>query len=293
MSERLASFTVLYEMMIQRDDAFFPAFVLNDGDEDFHFQEVMSGGWARDKDAAFVALYCSFGNRQVVLKALPTTCTHDDAAFVVKASAGMRDTMVPAHVIRFGKLESGRESLCTDNYTLVVMPHAGHAILGAHGPMEALHVVAEVASLCSRLLRDGFVYTDLKSANILRDADDRLVLCDYGGLAEIGGCQGTATFPPPWSPYGLNVPALEITLAYVLGALLASLADKSAGNKLKFVAHSEEPDFDEASQRIARQALDVMSASHDSVKRVLGVAWGHGATLERVRMSLAEALVGG
>ena len=184
-----------------------------------------------------------------------------------------------------------------EDYAIVLMPHGGDTLdmrdlSSARPALEALHLVTRI---CYHLFEAyGLAYTDLKATNVLSSSHG-LVLCDYGGLALRGTRSGTATFPPPWSPRGTDVPADEPCVAYGLGALLVSLVLPYECNRLKYVDCERASALADAERLLGlecKAARAAVTKKDAGLGRVLAAAWRPKATLRGVYESIEAELCG-
>ena len=162
---------------------------------------------------------------------------------------------------------------------------------------------------CARLLRRGLAYVDLKQPNVLYyllPARAVIVLCDFGGLAEVGRCEAS-TFPPPEHPRG-EVRASERAVLYGLGVLLVHALTSFHAHALCFVARgtkkrrrdNEDDDAraeltDAEATELLRaacaKALAVVTALDADAGAVLRVAWAQGSTMRDLSEALEAALL--
>lgn len=242
--------------------------------------------------APVVALY-TCGALKLVVKALPPGENSREDELVALASAS--GDLVAAHVACVGAPLAPGEELRHRHFTVVLMEHGGGPLYW-EAPMAAadiLHAVAWTARACLRLFESyGLAYTDIKPANVLRNPKTRaLLLCDYGSMEEAGLPVGTATYPPPETPYGMDVMADQRALAYGLGVLIVGLHDEGLLHHLAFRPVTSPLEIARAD--LALGCEQVMQAVHDpELAPVLRTAWAPGATVLDV-LAMIPAAAGG
>lgn len=182
-------------------------------------------------------------------------------------------------------------------YACFGMPCADGTLMAAveNGQADAAQATAVVARALQQLHRDGFSYCDLKPNNVLvlrRGEALHIAFCDLGSLARAGEA-GSATYPPPDSPTGLNVPATEASAAWGLGAFLLTLLrghdaplkyDRDGGD---FTEQQAEAWRRSAVEALRRGALNVGAAT--PAGRAIALAATHPKTLGPLRALLEEA----
>lgn len=272
----------------------YPVFrVCEPNGQELVFQRLVSGGDALRPELPMVAFYARSDGRVCVLKAIPPEDAANELLAIALAPRG--SCMVPARVVSSGTAPDPSRPLRLEDYVIVLMPYAGDT-LGSKdltSPRPALEALHDVARICYHLFETcGLAYTDLKATNVLF-SDRGLVLCDYGGLALRGTRSGTATFPPPWSPRGTDVPADEACVAYGFGALLVNLVLPHECNRIMYVDVDRASALGDAERVLGAEceAVRAAVAKRDAgLGRVLAAAWRPKATLRGVFESIEAEL---
>jgi hypothetical protein len=88
----------------------------------------------------------------------------------------------------------------------------------------------------------GLAYLDMKAVNVLvttmAPEGCDVVMCDHGALSARGTECGSATYPPPTEPSGLDVPATEANVCWGLGVLLVTMLDPQIEVVFRFNARA-------------------------------------------------------
>ena len=248
-----------------------------------------SGGIQDDPDVPripVVALYVCEG-KKLVVKALPPGDESREHAMVSYASSS--GVVAPARVAYTGGPYRKGDPIRPGHFTVVLLLYCGDSLYAepAMDREAVLRVLVWAADACKHLMDTRrVVYTDFKPSNVLRNAEtNKLTLCDYGGMAFTGETFGTATYPPPESPYGNDVQADERAVAYGLGVLLVTLHAKKLAASLLF--RPEGVERDTARVEIEDGCARAVEGVKDEVlAAVLRAAWAPGATIADVMAAM-------
>ena len=281
----------------------FPIYTLTDTRTGrvLNFFKHISGGKAEDPTGACVTAYHDGDGRVVVVKTLPAEDETNEAMLVHQVTQlrqCLKGAMVNARLARVAQEpEDGRPSYAPKHYSVVLMHYAGQPLTTLNLKMcsgKAMFVTRGVAATCLRLFENGYVYADMKPANVLYAGLDydtiRLTLCDYGGLAPLGATDAVATYPPPEHPFGTNVHATERAVTYGLGVLLVCLLSETLEYDLRFLkrgkhknikkntkengrVHTCTDDAVLAMQMACENVIFELRAQHEGVARLVQLAW--------------------
>jgi serine/threonine protein kinase len=222
----------------------------------------------------------------------------------------LKGAMVTARLARVAQEPGRGKSSCDPkHYSVVLMHYAGQPLntlnlkqCGALCGAKAMFVTRGVASTCLRLYENGFVYSDLKPANVLYAGLDyntiRLTLCDYGSLAAVGATDAVATYPPPEHPFGTSVHATERAVVYGLGVLLVCLFAADLEYSLRYLkcakhkkggcradkgrVHVCTADAVLAMQIACDNAIGALRARDESIARLVQLAWHPRTTIQEL-----------
>jgi len=111
-----------------------------------------------------------------------------------------------------------------------------HQLLKEHGKLElaeAVDIMEQVAAGLAAAHREGIIHRDLKPGNIMRDANGRVVVMDFGlartvagdGMTQAGAMLGTIEYMSPEQAQGKELKASSdiFTLGLILYELLAGV----------------------------------------------------------------------
>jgi hypothetical protein len=212
----------------------------------------------------------------------------------------LRGCMVHARLARVAQEpEDGDAATDPRHYSVVIMHYGGQPLttLKIDGSSDkVMFVTRGVAASCLRLFENGFVYVDMKPANVVYFGPNydaiRLSLCDYGALAQIGATDALATYPPPEHPYGTDVHANERAVVYGLGVLLVCLYTDDLEYELRFMNKSRSKKGEKAERFFARtgdavlamqvscaKVLDVLRDRDGAIAALVELAWQPKTTL--------------
>ena len=310
----------------KKNECYFPTFTLRDTatGRTLNFSEHMSGGRVNDPSGACVTCYQDAQSGAVVIvKSLPHDDDSNEAVMVHRVTqlkGCLRGAMVSACLARVAQVPISDNHRTPNNYSVVLMHYAGQPLttLNLRGcRSKAVFVAKGVAKTCLRLFENGFVYTDLKPANVLYVGLNyntvSLALCDYGGLAPLGATDAVATYPPPEHPFGTNVRATERAVVYGLGVLLVCLFTEDQEYHLRFMKRestskknsrrknaAQHSNFDEARSQheSASLAMDmacdkVLGALHAQDRifaALVRIAWDPRTTIKQLIDAMDEAI---
>jgi hypothetical protein len=294
------------------DACHFPLYTLTDTKNGrvFKFFKYVSGGKAHEPDGACVTAYQDDGGRVVIVKTLPAEDVTNEAMLVHQVTQlrqCLNGAMVNARLARVAQEPGCNRSSCDPkHYSVVLMHYAGQPLTTLDLKMntnKAMFVTRGVALTCLRLYENGFVYSDMKPANVLYAGlhykTMRLTLCDYGGLAALGATDAVSTYPPPEHPFGTNVHAAERVVVYGLGVLLVCLFTADLEYSLRFLmkrenkkkvkcqrengrVHTRTADAVLAMQMACDKVIGALRAQDEGVARIVQLAWRPKTTIQEL-----------
>ena len=138
------------------------------------------------------------------------------------------------NIIRIFDLgEAGRTKFITMEY---IEGQNLHQLLSQRGKLEvaeAVDIMEKVAAGLAAAHREGIIHRDLKPGNIMRDANGRVVVMDFGlartvsgeGMTQTGAMMGTIEYMSPEQAQGKHLKASSdiFTLGLILYELLAGI----------------------------------------------------------------------
>lgn len=286
----------------------FPLYTLTDTKTRrvFTFFKHINGGKADDPTGACVTAYQDDDGRVVIVKTLPAEDDTNEAMLVHQVTQlrqCLKGAMVSARLARVAQEPGCNRSSCDPkHYSVVLMHYAGQPLTTLNLKQcsaKAMFVTRGVALTCLRLYENGFVYADMKPANVLYAGLDyntiRLTLCDYGGLAAVGATDAVATYPPPEHPFGTSVHATERAVVYGLGVLLVCLFTDDLEYQLRFLkrdknrkgkengrVHACTADAVLAMQMACDKVIGALRAQDEGVARLVQLAWHPKTTIREL-----------
>jgi hypothetical protein len=292
-------------------ECYFPTYTLTDTKTGrvLKFFKHINGGKADDPTGACVTAYQDGDGRVVIVKTLPAEDDTNEAMLVHQVTQlrqCLKGAMVNARLARVAQEPGcGKVSCDPKHYSVVLMHYAGQTLTTLNLKQcsaKAMFVTRGVALTCLRLYENGFVYADMKPANVLYAGLDyntiRLTLCDYGGLAPVGATDAVATYPPPEHPFGTSVHATERAVVYGLGVLLVCLFTEDLEYNLRFLkreknkkgkyhkdngrVHACSSDAVLAMQMACDKVIGALRAQDESIARVVQLAWHPKTTIQEL-----------
>ena len=289
----------------------FPTYTLTDTKTGrvLKFFKHINGGKAEDPAGACVTAYQDGEGRVVIVKTLPAEDDTNEVMLVHRVTQlrqCLKGAMVNARLARVAQEPGCGKSSCDPrHYSVVLMHYAGQPLttlnLKRCSP-KAMFVTRGVAMTCLRLFENGFVYADMKPANVLYAGLDyntiRLTLCDYGGLAPVGATDAVATYPPPEHPFGTGVHATERAVVYGLGVLLVCLLTEDLEYDLRYLkrdknkkgrcrnengrAHACTSDAVLVMQLACDKVIGALRAQDEGIARLVQLAWHPKTTIQEL-----------
>lgn len=154
-----------------------------------------------------------------------------------------------------------------DRITCFFMPMADGSLQDFADEVDPCAAALAVTKVLRVLYTEGFMYCDIKPANVLvkkAGAVFHIVLGDLGSLVKLRRC-GVSTYPPPEYPNGVNVPATERVAVWGVCMLLLMLLN---GHERAFAYNQAAalftPDEEEAHKR---KVMSVVASKIDELGR--------------------------
>jgi len=174
-------------------------------------------------------------DREVALKVIRPELANDPQILQrFKQELILARQVTDRNIIRIFDLgEDGRTKFITMEY---IEGQNLHQLLSQRGKLEAaeaVNIMEQVAAGLAAAHREGIIHRDLKPGNIMRDANGRVVVMDFGlartvrgeGMTQTGAMMGTIEYMSPEQAQGKELKASSdiFTLGLILYELVAGI----------------------------------------------------------------------